>query len=354
VLFKSFVILTPVTYPCYTEMRLTFSLIVKLMDKVETLHAFQQLKILAEAQRLEILRRLMAEPATLTQLGQTLNQSPAWVRHHVKKLESAGLVEISEVRVTARITEKYYKARASALLLQELILPHSQKPVIIFSGSHDSAIEQIARKLTPQISLLTLPIGSLDGLINLRQGLCHLSGTHLLDRSGEYNVPFVRHLFPDRPVTMVTLAHRTQGLIVAPGNPKGLRTVSDLARAEVTITNRNPGSGTRLWLDQELARLGLPPASLRGYENFVNTHSAAAKTVQAGEADVALGLQAAAFEARLGFVPLFEERYDLVIPCEQTQLVAPLLDYLQTSAFRGELAALTGYNTVHSGEQILL
>ena len=274
------------------------------------------------------------------------------MRHHVKILEAAGLVEIAEVRVTARITEKYYKARASALLLQELILPHSQKPVIIFSGSHDTAIDHIASHLTPHTSLLTLPIGSLDGLINLRQGLCHVAGAHLLDSSGEYNTPFVRHLFLHRVVEMVTLAHRTQGLIVAPGNPKGLKALSDLARDNVTLINRNPGSGTRLWLDKELTRLGLPINLIRGYGNFVSTHSAAAKTVQAGEADVAIGIQAAAWEARLGFIPLFEERYDLVIPVEQAQLVRPLLDYLQTASFRKELNALTGYNTAHSGEQI--
>jgi putative molybdopterin biosynthesis protein len=322
------------------------------MDKVDTLHAFQQLKILADARRLDILRRLMAEPATLTQLGQTLNESPAWVRHHIKILETAGLVEIAEIRVTARVTEKYYRARASALLLQELILPHSLKPVIIFSGSHDSAIEHIASQLAPHISLLTLPIGSLDGLINLRQGLCHVAGTHLLDSSGEYNTPFVRHLFMDRIVTMVTLAHRNQGLIVAPGNPKGLKALSDFARDDVTIINRNPGSGTRLWLDMELARLRLPATLIRGYGNFVSTHTAAAKAVRAGEADVAIGIQAAAWETQLGFVPLFEERYDLVIPAEQTQMVGPLLDYLQTASFRKELNTLTGYNTAHSGEQV--
>ena len=324
------------------------------MDKVDTLHAFQQLKILADARRLDILRRLMAQAATLTQLGQTLNESPAWVRHHVKILEAAGLVEIAEVRVTARVTEKYYKARASALLLQELILPYSQKPIIIFSGSHDTAIDHIASHFSPHISLLTLPIGSLDGLINLRQGLCHIAGAHLLDSSGEYNTPFVRHLFLDRAVEMVTLAHRTQGLIVAPGNPKGLKTLSDLAREDVTLINRNPGSGTRIWIDKELTQIGLPPASIRGYENFVSTHSAAAKTVRAGEADVAIGIQAAAWEIQLGFIPLFEERYDLIIPAEQVQLVRPLLDYLQTASYRKELNALTGYNSAHSGEQIPL
>jgi putative molybdopterin biosynthesis protein len=153
---------------------------------------------------------------------------------------------------------------------------------------------------------------------------------------------------------MVTLAYRTQGLILAPGNPKGLRDLTDLSREEVTFINRNPGSGTRLWLDRELSRLGLPVSLIRGYEKFVQTHSEAAKTIQAGAADAAIGIQAAACEYQLDFIPLFEERYDLIIPAERAKLVEPLLDHLQTASFRQELRALTGYNTAHSGEQIPL
>lgn len=333
-------------------LQLSFSLIVTRMDKIEPLHAFEQLKQLADARRMRIMRLLMAEPATLSQLGTAMEESPAWVRHHVKILESAGLIEICEVRITAGITEKYYKAKASALLLQELILPQSKKPVIIFSGSHDTAIEHIASRLSRHISLLTLPVGSLDGLVNLRQRLCHVAGAHLLDADGEYNTPYVRHIFPDRVVELVTLAYRTQGLMLAPENPKGLKSLADLCREDVTFINRNAGSGTRLWLDKELKRLGLPLELIRGYEKAVSTHSAAAQAVEAGEVDAAIGIQAAAREARLDFIPLFEERYDLVFPEEQTRLISPLLDHLQTSSFRRELNQLSGYNTAHSGEQI--
>jgi putative molybdopterin biosynthesis protein len=324
------------------------------MDKIEPLHAFEQLKQLADSRRMNILRLLMAEPATLTQLGATVGESPAWVRHHVKILESAGLIEISELRVTAGVTEKFYKAKASALLLQELILPQSKKPVIIFSGSHDTAIEHIASRLSRHVSILTLPVGSLDGLVNLRQGLCHIAGAHLLDPGGEYNTPFVRHLFPDRPVGLVTLAYRTQGLILAPGNPKGISSLADLSRSDVTFINRNPGSGTRLWLDKELRRINLPAGLIRGYQQVVSTHSDSARIVQAGKADAAIGIQAAAWEARLDFIPLFEERYDLIFPDEKARLLGPLLDHLQTASFRRELNSLTGYNTAHSGEQIPL
>jgi putative molybdopterin biosynthesis protein len=322
------------------------------MAKVESLHSFEQIKILADANRLGILRLLMGQPATLTQLGEILGEHPAWVRHHVKILETGGLIELCELRVTAGVVEKFYRAKAPALLLQELILPRSLKPVIIFSGSHDTAIEHIASQLSRHVTILTLPVGSLDGLVNLRQGLCHVAGAHLLDPGGEYNAPFVRHLFPDRSVAMITLAYRTQGLMVAPGNPKAIKSLADLARQDVTFINRNPGSGTRLWLDKELGRLNLPVSLIRGYQNFVSTHSESARTVQSSGADVTIGIQAAALEALLDFVPLFEERYDLIVPQEQLRLVGPLLDHLQTASFRKELSALTGYNTAHSGEQI--
>ena len=324
------------------------------MEKIEQLRAFEQIKVLADANRMTILRLLMAGPATLTQLGSSLGEHPAWVRHHVKILETAKLIEISEVKVTAGITEKYYRAKASALFLQELILPKSQKPIIIFSGSHDTGLEHIANQLNRHITILSLPVGSLDGLVNLRQGLCHIAGAHLLDTGGEYNTPFVRHLFPDRLVSLITLAHRTQGLMIAPGNPKGIKTLADLAREDVSFINRNPGSGTRLWLDQELRRMSLPVNLIRGYESIAQTHSQSAQSVQAGQADVAIGIQAAAWEAQLDFIPLFEERYDLIIPVEQARLVEPLLDHLQTASFRKELNSLTGYNTTHSGEQIQL
>jgi putative molybdopterin biosynthesis protein len=324
------------------------------MDRVESLNSFEQIKQVADPRRMAILRRLMSSPATLTQLGKELGRHPAWIQHHVKVLLSAGLVEIAEVRVTTGITEKFYRAKAGAFLLHDLILPGSGKPVVIFSGSHDLAIESLSDRLASHLHILTLPVGSLDGLVNLRQGMCHLAGAHLLDESGEYNIPYVHHLFPDRAVEMVTLAYRTQGLLIAQGNPKGIRSISDLTRREISFVNRNPGSGTRLWLDREIRRLGLTPNLIRGYGDSVRTHSESALAIQAGTADAALGIQAAAHQYELDFVPLFEERYDLVIPDEQIKLVRPLLDTLQTAAFRKQLSALTGYNTAHSGEQIQL
>jgi putative molybdopterin biosynthesis protein len=150
----------------------------------------------------------------------------------------------------------------------------------------------------------------------------------------------------------VTLAYRTQGLMLAPGNSKGVRSAADLTQAGLRFINRNPGSGTRLWLDKELARLGISPETIDGYGRVVNTHTECARAIASGQADAALGLQASARQYNLDFIPLFEERYDLVLPREQENALSPLLEHIQTAAFRRNLNTLTGYNTSHSGEQI--
>jgi len=103
-----------------------------------------------------------------------------------------------------------------------------------------------------------------------------------------------------------------------------------------------------------LKRLKIPAGKINGYDRVVKTHSDAASSVQSGRADAALGQQAAAHQYNLDFIPLFEERYDLVLPRENEKVLSPLLDYLQTASFRTELNSLTGYNTSHSGEQIPL
>ena len=301
---------------------------------------------------MEILRLLMDSPATLTHLARTLKRSPAWIRHHILTLESADLIEVGEIRKTGKVTEKYYRAKAGALLLQEVILPKGKKPILIFSGSHDLALEEIAAHLSKHVNILSLSVGSLDGLVNLRQGLCQISGAHILDASGEYNTPTVRHLFPDRDMDVVTLAYRTQGLMLAAGNPKAIKQIPDIARADVRFANRNPGSGTRLWMDAALCKLGIPAENVNGYGAVVKTHTEAASLVASGKADVSLGLQAAAHQHGLDFIPLFEERYDLILPRDNESMLSPLFGYLQTAAFRTELNTLTGYSSAHSGEQI--
>ena len=251
--------------------------------------------------------------------------------------------------------EKIYRIQASGFLVQELILTENPaRPVIVFSGGHDLAVELLASQLTNYLNILTLPVGSLDGLVALRQNLCNVSGVDLLAPSGEYNLPFIRHFFPDRAMQVVTLAHREQGLMIAAGNPKAIHALADLARSDVTFSNRNLGSGTRLWLDRQLQALVIPAKSIPGYENAVSTHIECARSVQTGKADGALGLRAVAHQFELDFLPLFIDRYDLVFEQEQSNLLSPLLETIQTSVFRQGIGALTGYESTHTGEQIPL
>ncbi len=323
------------------------------MSKVEILDQFEQIKALADSRRLEILRLLLAKPASLTQLGIKLGQHPARVRHHLQKLEKAGLVELSEVTIISGVTEKFYRTCAGAYLIQQMVLPKDgQRQTIIFSGSHDLAIEQFSQTLGNNINLLSLPVGSLDGLVALRQGFCHIAGSHLLDTNGGYNTPFVRHLLPDRKTTMVTLAYRQQGLILAAGNPKGIHELADLAREDVSFVNRQPGSGTRLWLDTRLKEIGISPTLINGYNRIFHTHTEVALSIRSGQADAGIGLQAVAQRHNLFFIPLFKERFDLTMLQESTQLLMPMLDHLQSRICRKEMAGLSGYDTSHTGEQI--
>jgi putative molybdopterin biosynthesis protein len=142
--------------------------------------------------------------------------------------------------------------------------------------------------------------------------------------------------------------------MLSSGNPQGVQKIADIAQPNVRFVNRNLGSGTRLWLDAELRKLNIPAEKIVGYDKIVKTHSEAAALIASGKADAALGLQAAAYQHRLAFLPLFEERYDLILPRENEQTLLPLLEYLQTATFRTDLNALTGYNSAHSGEQIQL
>ena len=324
------------------------------MNKLEKVQRFDQIKLLADERRMAILQLLMTKEATLSQLGEELEKSPAWVRHHVQKLEASGLVELCEVRNTGKVTEKFYRANAKAFLVQELVFPKGKKPVLVFAGSHDLAIELIAHSLQKYLDLLILPIGSLNGLVNLRQGLCQISGAHLLDVTGEYNAPYVNHLFPDRAMQMITLSNRTQGLIIAPGNPWKINRIEDLVQDGLRFINRNPGSGTRLWLDRELKRLGIPGENINGYQKAANTHTETARSVAAGQADAALGLQAAAQNYKLGFIPLFEERYDLVFSPVVADQLKVMLNFVQSAGFRRQLDGLTGYQSTSTGAQVAL
>jgi len=316
----------------------------------------EQLAAVADPRRLGILRLLMLRPATLTQIGQRIGKHPAWVRHHMQVLVRAGLVELVEERVVGNYTEKYYAATAGAFDAHLLVVPESDMPeTLVMLGSHDLGLDLLAQDThAAGVGLVNVPVGSLDGLVALRQGLCDIAGCHLFDEDlGEYNIPFLRHLFPDIAVVAITLAWREQGLIAASGNPLGIASLDDLARPGVRFANRNPGSGTRVWLDSRLRRDRINPAAIDGYEISYGTHTAVASAVAEGVADAGLGLREAAERLGLHFRPLFVERYDLVMRRERLDDIAisTLLSSMESRQLRRSIGHLAGYDTSHTGEE---
>ena len=243
-----------------------------------------------------------------------------------------------------RVTVRLYRA------------PDEIKRTIVAIGSHDLTLDLMAQFLAEKgMRLSSANVGSQGGLVALRRGEAHLAGSHLLDpATGEYNLSDVEKYLPDTPVAIVTLVGREQGLMVRRGNPLNLRSLADLARPEVRFVNRQRGAGTRVLLDYELGKLGLPASAISGYEHEEYTHLAVAAAVASGLADSGLGIAAAAQALDLDFVPLFMERYDLIIPRVHytSPRLRPLLDLLHDVRFKREVAARPGYEVGQMGRVV--
>jgi putative molybdopterin biosynthesis protein len=230
---------------------------------------------------------------------------------------------------------------------------------IVATGSHDLVLDLAAsslRERDPRVTLASSNVGSLGGLTALRDGLCHLAGSHLLDpETGEYTLPYLERLLPGRDVAVVRLVHREQGLIVAPGNPAETTGFEDVAGRGLRYVNRQRGAGTRVLLDHELARHGISPEAIQGYEREEHTHLAVAAAVAAGRADCGLGVLAAARAFGLDFVPVAKEPYDLVLLKDsiEDELLLPLWTLLESDDFRRAVTDLGGYDTAEMGRRVL-
>ena len=331
------------------------------MQALGTIDRHDQLAALSDEHRLAILRRLMCGPSTLSRLGREFDRHPAWIRHHVKRLQAVGLVEPAGERTTRNYTEKFYRASSGAFAVHLLVAPATgaRSPIMVL-GSDDFALQLLASDLNEgkgAFEIVPSAIGSLDGLVALRQGLADVAGCHLFDAVADaYNTPYLRHLFPDRSVEAITLAHREQGLMSAPASPSRAADIADLAGGGFRFANRNPGSGTRVWLDARLRELRIPPEAVPGYDLELRTHTDVALAVSSGRADVGLGIRAAAEEFGLDFTPLFMERYDLVFATGHAddEPFARLRERLNSRAFHTEVGHLGGYDASHTGDEVSL
>jgi putative molybdopterin biosynthesis protein len=246
----------------------------------------------------------------------------------------------------------------------DLVDVHLYRPMeeiersLLVIGSHDLTIDLIAQRLAIDgIRISSANLGSIGGLIALSRREAHIAGSHLLDsETGEYNLSFIRNYLPETPVHVIGFVLREQGLIVAPGNPKDITSLEDLTREEVSFVNRQRGAGTRILLDHHLELLGIDSEQIRGYEHEEFTHLNVAAAVASERSDCGLGIRAAAPALGMDFVPLFEERYDLVIPVEHVgnPMVKSLLALLHDDSFRSAVGALPGYRIDPMGDQIAI
>ncbi|MEJ7653626.1 MAG: substrate-binding domain-containing protein [Chloroflexia bacterium] len=323
------------------------------------------------------------------ELAQTLGVNPGTVAHAYSLLEREGVLVArvgsgTYVAASARTASSYparevqlnslvQRSVAEALALGYdlgqvraafdstlLVERPSTSDYVVFRGSHDPALDLlwgiVARSASPS-RVSTSHVGSLWGLMALERGEAELTGAHLLDpETGEYNLPWVQRVLPGRRLGLFTVAERTQGLIYRVEDEGVYTSLRDVAARGARFVNRQRGSGTRVLLDHKLKLAGLRPDDLRGYDDEVFTHTAAAASVAGGVGDATLGLYSSARSLGLKFTPIASERYDLVALAEsfESERLASVVEAVRSPEFRSLLAALGGYETRLTGRMLVV
>ena len=268
----------------------------------------------------------------------------------------AGVItSLSRANVLVTIPRLSEGARAGSRVTARALRPRAQiERTLLAVGSHDVALDLLAGRLAANgIELVSAHVGSIAGLVALRERSAHLAGTHVLDPdTSSYNDAAVRRYGPREPVALIRLAEREQGLIVARGNPLRIASVADVARTRARYVNRQPDAGTRILLDALLSQAGIAPHTIAGYDRVEFSHLAVAQLVANGNADAGLAIRAAARAFGLDFISIAWEPYELALPARSLNepRIARLIAVLREAGFRAEIEALGGYDCAHAGD----
>ena len=232
-------------------------------------------------------------------------------------------------------------------LSSALLHPEPDESDAILISGQDVVLDILANLLRQRgTAARRCYLNSFEGLLALYEGKADASACHLYDvEEKQFNTPFVKKLLPGVPAVLINLSYRTQGFYVAEGNPKEIRGWRDLARRDISILNRGVGSSARILLDGQLRRMKLDAREIRGYEKEMRSHLTMAAAIAEGEADLAIGTQRISRQIDgLDFIPLIEERYDLVLRKSllESEVGERLLAALRSEVFRRELRHLTG------------
>jgi len=225
---------------------------------------------------------------------------------------------------------------------------------IIFAGSHDLLIDIIAELLKVKFGkeLAIFPLGSLLGLETLRNERSHFTGIHMLDEStGAYNIPFLSGFSKDF-FTLINLSYRSQGLIIKRGNPKSIKSLKDLVRDDVRFVNRQKGSGTRILLEYLLKQESIDKNLISGFNDIEYTHLGVGAKIYYELADVGVGIRAVVDAFNLDFIPLYEERYDLLFQNDFLKNNEEILKIIMSEEFKNKVNEFKGYNLRDSGKEI--
>jgi len=263
-------------------------------------------------------------------------------------------------RVTGKWTfpknliDQWIEESAAALVAGKA--SEEERVFLLGAGSDDPSLgilHDLYEAQTQPAAFFMTTVGSTGGLAAIRSGIADFATAHLLEPArGNANEKEFR-LFPADAV-IVELFYRDLGLLVPRGNPKGIKSIRDLARPKLRIINRQPGSGTRIHLDQELARARLDVKKISGYDTVVSTHLEVGLKVLGGAADIGLATRTTAQLLGLDFISLTRERFDAVIPKERffSHGIQVLLGTLGSREFRQRVEALGGYDASESGRII--
>ena len=232
-------------------------------------------------------------------------------------------------------------------LQSALLHPKQEENGSLIISGQDVVLDILASFLRQQdVSAQRVYLNSFEGLLALYEGRVDAAACHLYDAEEKsFNAPFVKKLLPGVPTVLINISYRTQGFYVASGNPKEIRGWRDLARRDISVLNRRPGSSARVLLDGQLHRMGLDKRMVAGYEREMKSHLTMAAAIAAGEADLAIGTERVSRQIEgLDFIPLLKERFDLAVHREflDTDEGEKLLEILRSDVFRKEVAPFSG------------
>jgi putative molybdopterin biosynthesis protein len=256
-----------------------------------------------------------------------------------------------------KLIDRWIEESASGLV--ERKAKTEERDFLLAAGSDDPSLgilHDLYEAQTQTASFFMTTIGSSAGLAAIRSGVADFATAHLLEpaRTGADNLA-PQELLPSDTV-VVELFYRELGMLVAAGNPKSIKSLRDLARPKLRIINRQPGSGTRIYLDQELSRFRLNGKKISGYDSIVSTHLEVGLRVLGGAADVGLATLTTAQLLGLDFIPFIRERFDLLVPKDRffTRGIQALLGIVGSREFRARVDSLGGYDVTESGRIINL